>query len=235
MNDPKRLLEDLGSSSDAASLLRALRPAEPPSLEKQAELVQRMMTPMVTPLPTAGVGIRTWVAAGTGVVVGGLALTWLLWPGEAARTVKALPAQTAASSSTTPGHQPQLLPVPAVPAGVPPIEAAPSAATSRASTPRDTLAEEEALLEQARRALTTSPGAALTLLNQHQQRFPAGQLTAERLFLSVETLRRAGDRAGAERQAQALLKRFPGSVYAGQLRNQAPPQSQSLGTRVDHP
>jgi Tfp pilus assembly protein PilF len=88
---------------------------------------------------------------------------------------------------------------------------------------RDTLAEEEALLEQARRALTTSPGTALTLLRQHQQRFPAGQLTAERLFLSVDALRRTGDRAGADRQAQALLKRFPRSVYAGQLRNQTTP------------
>jgi hypothetical protein len=39
----------------------------------------------------------------------------------------------------------------------------------------------------------------------------------------VDALRRSGDRAGAERQAQALLKRFPTSVYAGQLRSQATP------------
>jgi hypothetical protein len=223
MNDPKRLLDDLGSSSDAASLLRALRPAKPPSLEKQAELVQRMMSPMATPLPATGIAARTWVAAGAAVISGALAVTWLLWPAEATPIAKPPPALASAPSSTILSPQLEVVSAPAVSARVFPVEASPSVATSRSSAARDTLAEEEALLEQARRALTTSPRAAITLLQQHQQRFPTGQLTAERLFLSVDALRRAGDRAAAERQTQALLKRFPSSVYAGQLRRQAAP------------
>lgn len=223
MNDPKRLLDDLGTGSDAGSLLRALRPAEPPSLEKQAELVQRMMTPIAAPVAAAAVTVKTWVGAGVAVVACGLAATWLLWPGDAAPPIRQPLAPAAPPTLAPPEHQPAPLPVPAAPERVSPLAAPPSAAVPGKPAARDTLAEEEALLEQARRALATSPGAALALLRQHQQRFPAGQLTAERMFLSIEALRRAGDRAGAERQTQTLLKRFPSSVYAGQLRNQAAP------------
>jgi Protein of unknown function (DUF2379) len=221
MSDPKRLLDDLASGSDAGSLLRALRPAEPPSLEKQAELVQRMMTPIAAPAPS-GVGVKTWVGAGVAVLGFGLAAAWLLWPHEAAPPVRPPLAPAALPSLVAPSPQPEPLPA-APPAAVSPADVPPSAAVSSKPAARDTLAEEEALLEQARRALGTSPAAALALLRQHQQRFPAGQLTAERMFLSVDALRRAGDRAGAERQTQALLKRFPSSVYAGQLRSQAAP------------
>jgi hypothetical protein len=223
MNDPKRLLDDLGTGSDASSLLRALRPAEPPSLEKQAELVQRMMTPAVAPMPAAGVRVKTWVGAGVAVLACGLAATWLLSPGEPAPPVRPRLAPATIPSLAPPSRQPEPLPAPTVRERVSAVDAPPSAAVSGKPAARDTLAEEEALLEQARRALASSPGAALALLRQHQQRFPAGQLTAERMFLSVDALRRAGDRAGAERQTQALLKRFPSSVYAGQLRNQAAP------------
>lgn len=222
MKDPKRLLDDLGSSSDAASLLRGLRRAEPPSLEKQAELVQRLMTPMATPLPVTGIAVGTWAAAGAAAVAGALTVTWLLWPAEAIRAVKPPPAPTALGSTIL-SPSSEVVPAPAASARVFPVEAPPSVATSRTVAARDSLAEEEALLEQARRVLTTSPRAAISLLHQHQQRFPTGQLTAERLFLSIDALRRAGDRAGAERQTQALLKRFPSSVYAGQLRNRAAP------------
>lgn len=222
MSDPKRLLDDLGSGSDAGALLRALRPAEPPSLAKQAELVQRMTTPIAAPVP-AGIGAKTWASAGAAVLACGLAATWLLWPAEVAPPVRPPLAPAAIPSLAPPNRQPEPLPVPRAPERVSPVDPPPSAAVSSKPVARDTLAEEEALLEQARRALASSPGAALALLRQHQQRFPAGQLTAERMFLSVDALRRAGDRAGAERQTQALLKRFPSSVYAGQLRSQAAP------------
>lgn len=223
MSDPKRLLDDLGSGSDAGALLRALRPAEPPSLAKQAELVQRMMTPIAAPVP-AGIGAKTWAGAGAAVLACGLAATWLLWPTEPTPPVRPPLAPVATPISLAPpNRQPEPLPVPAAPEGVSPVEPPASAVVSSKPVARDTLAEEEALLEQARRALASSPGAALALLRRHQQRFPAGQLTAERMFLSVDALRRAGDRAGAERQTQALLKRFPSSVYAGQLRKQAAP------------
>lgn len=224
MSDPKRLLDDLGAGSDAGSLLRAMRAPEAPSAEKQAELVQRMLTPIAAPV-AAGIGVKAWLGAGAALATVGAAATFFLWP--AAEPVPPVrpplaPVVVSAPPVMPPEPAPQPPAVPAAPELLPP-GTPPAAAVSGKPSARDTLAEEEALLEQARRALASSPTSALGLLRQHQQRFPSGQLTAERMFLSVEGLRRAGDSAGAERQAQALLKRFPSSVYAGQLRRQAAP------------
>lgn len=225
MSDPKRLLDDLGAGSDAGSLLRAMRAPEAPSPEKQAELVQRMLTPIAAPV-AAGMGAKAWLGLGAALVTVGATATFFLWPAaESTPPVRPPLAPVVVSArqveGTPPEPPPQPPAIPAAPELSPP--AAPPPAVSGKPSARDTLAEEEALLEQARRALGSSPTAALGLLRQHQQRFPSGQLTAERMFLSVEALRRAGDSAGAERQAQALLKRFPSSVYAGQLRRQAAP------------
>jgi hypothetical protein len=223
MSDPKRLLDDLGAGSDAGSLLRAMRTPEAPSPEKQAELVQRMLTPIAAPV-AAGIGMKAWLGAGAALVAVGAATTFFLWPkAESAPPVRPPLAPVVVSAQVVvPEPAPQPPAIPAAPELSPPA-APPVTAVSGKPSARDTLAEEEALLEQARRALGSSPASALGLLRQHQQRFPSGQLTAERMFLSVEALRRAGDSAGAERQAQALLKRFPSSVYAGQLRRQAAP------------
>jgi TolA-binding protein len=79
---------------------------------------------------------------------------------------------------------------------------------------RDKLAEEEALLEQARHALRSEPRRALSLLRQHQSQFPDGQLAAERMYLMVGCLARLGQRAEARRHADALLRHYPKSVYA---------------------
>jgi TolA-binding protein len=219
MNDPKRLLDDPGSAADAEALLRALRPAEPPSPEKQAELVRRMMTLSVAPPLTAGIGVKSWLAVGLVGLVCGLAAISLWWPAASAPPARRPSVSTAALDSSVAARELEQLPPPAASGRVLSVDARPAPVASVKTAPRDTLAEEEALLEQARRALATSPGGALRLLRQHQERFPAGQLTAERMFLSIEALRRAGDHAGAERQTQALLRRFPSSVYAGQLRN----------------
>ncbi|HEX2876226.1 MAG TPA: hypothetical protein VHP33_33470 [Polyangiaceae bacterium] len=224
MSDPKRLLDDLDAGSDAGSLLRAMRAPEAPSPEKQTELVQRMLTLSVAPV-AAGIGAKSWFGAGAALVTVGAAATFFLWPAaESAPRVRPplAPVVASAPQVTPPEPPPQRPAIPAAPEPSPP-GTPPASAVSGKPSARDTLAEEEALLEQARRALGSSPRAALGLLRQHQQRFPGGQLTAERMFLSVDALRRAGDSAGAERQAQALLKRFPSSVYAGQLRRQAAP------------
>jgi TolA-binding protein len=87
--------------------------------------------------------------------------------------------------------------------------------------PRDSLAEEEALLEQARQLAGHSPSQALALLQQYQRRFPSGQLAAERMFLSVDVLKRLGNTTGARKQADALIRAFPSSVYAAQVKPQS--------------
>jgi hypothetical protein len=83
-----------------------------------------------------------------------------------------------------------------------------------ATPPRDTLAEEEALLEAARRAAGHDPARALALLQRHRTQFPRGQLGAERLFLSIECYRRLGNLPAARREAEALAKSYPNSTYA---------------------
>jgi hypothetical protein len=228
VSDPKRFLDDASGAPHVAALLGALPKPQPPSAQKQAELVQRLLSP-IAPVPVAaGLALKGWLGVGALVVAGGLGGAWL----HSRPAALVLPPR-----STSVAPLPMLPPPAIAPSAAPPnVETPSKAAVSPApgavkAVARDTLAEEETLLEQARRSLASAPGAALALLRQHQQRFPAGQLTAERLFLSVDALRRVGDRAGAERQAQALLKRFPGSVYAGQLRGQvgepvpAPPTS----------
>lgn len=215
---PKRLLEDGTAAPAVASLLRALSPAQPPSAAKEAELVRQLMTPVAVPPPSIVAAAGTpWIVGGVVVVACALCVSWL----ALRRTESASVPQTAAP------HPVAVAPLPVAASPVPqakalePLVLPPVVPAPVRSSARDTLALEEALLEQARRSLASSPTSALSLLRQHQQRFPAGQLMAERMFLSVEARSRLGDRAGADRQAQALLKRFPSSVYAAQLRKSA--------------
>jgi TolA-binding protein len=90
----------------------------------------------------------------------------------------------------------------------------PSASSVAPAEARDRLAEEEALLEQARKLLAQDPARALTLLHRHQSRFPNGELTAERMYLGVDCLSRLGKQAAAKREADALVERYPNSAYA---------------------
>jgi hypothetical protein len=82
----------------------------------------------------------------------------------------------------------------------------------------DALAAEEALLERVRGLASSAPDRAWALLEQHRRRFPTGQLVAERLSLGVDVLQRLGKTPQAQAQAQALMRQFPSSVYAVQLR-----------------
>jgi len=102
-------------------------------------------------------------------------------------------------------------PEPAAPAVAP---AAPAAERAKSAAPRDSLAAEEALLEAARQALTRDPARSLSLLHQHRSQFPSGQLSAERMYLSVDCWQRLGNVTAAKREAAALAKYYPNSAYA---------------------
>jgi hypothetical protein len=80
------------------------------------------------------------------------------------------------------------------------------------------LAEESALLEQARRALDSAPSAALTSVREHARRFPNGQLAAERGLIEVDALYRVGRRAEARALAERLLAQGGGDLYVGRVR-----------------
>jgi Tfp pilus assembly protein PilF len=97
-----------------------------------------------------------------------------------------------------------------------------SVAMPRASSRGDSLAFEESLLERARKASDSSPASALALLREHERRFPAGELTAERLFLMAKASAKAGNEKAARRYGRELERRFPKSAYLPELRAQLP-------------
>jgi hypothetical protein len=90
-------------------------------------------------------------------------------------------------------------------------------ATSGAEGP-----SEPALLEQARRALASSPATALSLTNQDAARFPHGALAQEREVIAIEALRRLGRGAEADRRAAAFAQAFPGSAHQRRVEDASP-------------
>jgi hypothetical protein len=78
------------------------------------------------------------------------------------------------------------------------------------------------LLEQARRALASSPATALSLTNQDAARFPRGALAQEREVIAIEALRRLGRGAEADRRAAAFAQTFPGSAHQRRVEDASP-------------
>jgi hypothetical protein len=226
MIEPKRLLDD-GSAPDAATgLLRSLAVPAPPSPAKQAELAQHLAA-LAHPPVVAAAGAALWLKA-LALATLGVAATWgVLTLRNGARPLES-PRPAASARAAAVAVALVAPPAPAAPAPEPlgvansarPEASAelPAASTHSKPSARDHLAEEEALLEQARRLAASSPSSALGLLRKYQQRFPAGQLAAERMFLSVDVLTRLGNAAAAQRQADALIRAFPNSVYAAQVK-----------------
>ncbi|HVJ18053.1 MAG TPA: hypothetical protein VM686_21685 [Polyangiaceae bacterium] len=219
MSDPPRLLERPETSSSAAELLRALDPpaAPPPAIE--LALAKQLSTMVASSAAQSAAG-AVWlkvVLVGVATLGGAGMFVWSRSP--------APNPPLAAQTARAPGPA---LPVSTAPA--PPLESAvqpaPAAATSASVkqrapspvTPRDVLAEEEALLEAARRALASDPARAYSLLQRHRSQFPNGQLGAERMFLSVECLQRLGKSDAAKREAASLAKHYPSSTYARRAR-----------------
>lgn len=223
MSDPPRLLDQPGTSAGTLELLRELRPPQslPPSV--QAALV-RDLSGLVAGSSLKAAGLALWVKASfAGVLVLGAGGAVYL-----SRSAAPAPAEVQPPASRPPAARPLAVATatapPALPtaadtsaAGPAPAASAPApdkAKSAAAPAPRDALAEEEALLEAARRASASDPARALSLLRKHQSQFPSGQLSAERLYLSVEALQRLGNTSAAKREAATLIKYYPNSAYA---------------------
>jgi hypothetical protein len=123
----------------------------------------------------------------------------------------AVPAPSAEPAPPIAPASPTLNPPAELPRGGPPPLAAPSTSSSGG------LAEESALLEQARRALDGSPSRTLALVHEHAMRFRTGQLAAERSLLEVDALYRLGRRAEARALAERLLAAGGGDLYVGRV------------------
>lgn len=214
MSDPTRLLQDRQVGSATAELLRALKPPQAAPPEVKAALSQQLAGLVAQgAAPAAAVASGVWLKASllALAVVGSGAAVWRLQSTPAAAPAPVVVEPPVAKAP--PAALPSAAPAPVV---VEPPAARPRApvVSSASAEPRDKLAEEEALLEEARSLLGASPARALGLLSRHKARFPGGQLAAERMYLSVDCLRRLGRQAEAQREVDALVARYPNSAYA---------------------
>ncbi|HEY3256485.1 MAG TPA: hypothetical protein VGJ91_21145 [Polyangiaceae bacterium] len=146
---------------------------------------------------------------------------------DAARAVPVAAHAVAASAVSDPGAS--ALPsnvsaFPIEPAGAPPVAVRPVAGRPSPSTPSedahgaDELAIESALLERARSALRGAPSEALALVREHAERFPRGQLAAERALIEIDALQRLGRDQEARSLAQAWLARTHDDLYVERVR-----------------
>jgi|LNFM01.1.fsa_nt_gb hypothetical protein len=106
------------------------------------------------------------------------------------------------------------------------LPSTPSTSMTNAPSPpaaerdEDVLTRERLMLEPARAALARDPAAALAAIERYQRTFEQGQLLAESEYIAIEALRRSGRVEQANARADALVRRFPSSVYATLLRRQ---------------
>jgi hypothetical protein len=226
-------LTDAGSG--ASPWLRELLEAGTRDLPSAADLgrVEAKLLPLFTPPAAApapaasGALMKAGVAALGGViVVGGLWLTQA--PSTKPDRVEqreapapaANPAPVAAEAS------------PAVPAKAetePPVqEGAADTTAPPVTTPRHEKAgpktpapsapvPEDVLLEQARRALASDPGRALSLAREHAAGYPSGVLAQEREVIAIEALRRLGRTSEAEKRLQRFERLYPQSAHRRKL------------------
>jgi hypothetical protein len=104
---------------------------------------------------------------------------------------------------------------PAVELELPKVNPLPSLPAVPAAAPSvGTLSAEAALLEQARREMRGTPRVALSLAAEHAQRFPHGQLAAERTLIQIEALHRLNRDDEARALARGLLGGTGAGLYA---------------------
>ena len=85
---------------------------------------------------------------------------------------------------------------------------------------KDSLPKELAYLDRARRELSAGhPARALRVLDEYQGLFPSGRLGAEATVLRIESLARAGDRAGVVAAGKDFLAKHPNGPYATRVRS----------------
>lgn len=210
MSDPVRLLDDPGAPGSVTELMHAIEPPTPLSEAGRAALAARI-TASAAVVPVTAAKLLT-LKAGVAALVAGGGLALLVTALDAP-TPPPVAAPAVAVAPATPTPESKVAPVPAPPV----VESAPAEpphrpVNARPPSPKDTLAMEESLLERARESLGT-PSRSLALLAEHERRFPGGELTAERLYLSARAHEKAGNVAQAQKYAQALARRFPKSTY----------------------
>lgn len=224
MNAPRRLLDDPSADQELRDVLRASPRARSLDPLTRRRLRGRVARAAAVPAVAAGWLFVKSAAAALGVVLGtgaiAIATDVVDWsppaaPPEAAPVVVTVPAPRAVPTSVV-APVPTLEP-PAEPATPEPAKAAPSAAfplASPSASGAGSLSVEAALLERARRELRTAPAVALSVATEHAQRFPRGQLSAERTLIQIDALHRLGRDTEARALARGLLSGGNSGLYA---------------------
>jgi hypothetical protein len=221
MADPRRWLDDDQASRAAVDLLRVIDPPKAAPAAVRGALAKQLAGMVATggAKAAASVGWVKLTLVSVAVVGAGSGVTaWSIHRSANRASVSQVelsaPAPEASPLASTAAPENEMT-LPVETAGPHAAERPrPMNASGAPAEPRDRLAEEEAILEEARKTLAQDPAHALTLLRRHQTRFPSGELTAERMYLSVDCLSRLGKRAAAKREADALVDRYPNSAYA---------------------
>lgn len=222
-------------SPAAKELVRAGRRATDPTDADRSRvfsaLQQKLGGPVPSPDPGGAPLPRPWaqkvaaLVAGGGVVAG--ALVWALSddasdpaaPAPAPREVRP-PVEAAPAPANDPTPQPAVVEAPAPqPSVVPPAPKSPSRpAAPSASSEKGRLAVEVELLSRATSALSSGrPAEALTVLAEHQRRFPRGVLTQERRAARAQALCRLGRTAEAQRELSRLPQASPQAARVRQV------------------
>ena len=217
MNEVRRLLDDPNASAETRELVGSLPAPSPLSEPLRAVIGVRLSSSVAAPAAAAKLASLKIAGLAGALVAGGAALTFAIVP----PSTEQRPLPTPKLEAPAPQPKREFVPpreplmVAAAPARAP--EPKPLASSPRSSMRKDTLALEESLLERARSSID-SPARALSLLREHELRFPNGELTAERLFLTAQAHARAGNETAARHYAKLLATRFPKSTYLPRVR-----------------
>jgi hypothetical protein len=159
-------------------------------------------------------GLMGWGAGSAVVITGAVAAMTLAAPTEPPLLEAPAPAKRVVSAEL---GDPKPQPSPAVS----PSSAAPLG-TAAAEPPKASDAplrwDEPQLIERARRALGTDAQRALALTQEHQRRFPNGELRVEREVIALEALARSGRASEARKRALVFEAKHPKSIYLPQVR-----------------
>jgi hypothetical protein len=175
------------------------------------------------------VGFKAWLgaalvatAAGVGVYTFSASQAKSEAPQSPAVAVTLEPAMEV---TPTPAEVPVLtaeerLPTEAASTDVREANAGAKAAARKESGDKSSLSRELSLVDSARQALLRGdPKLTLSRLDAYRTQFPKGALRSEAAMLRVEALVAVGDRAGAKRVGQQLLRGAPNSPYSQRIRS----------------
>lgn len=225
MNAPRRLLDDPNADAELQELLRQSPRARSLDPLTQRRLRGRVARAAAVPMVAAGWLFVKSAAAALGVVLGtgaiAIATGVVDWsppqePQPPDAVVTPAPAKPPRAVSTN-APAPAVVVAPEPEPAPEPVKAAPAASFALASPSASgagSLSVEAAILERARRELRAAPAVALSVATEHAQRFPRGQLSAERTLIQIEALHRLGRDGEARALARGLLSGGNSGLYA---------------------